>query len=94
MKGAMTRWIRSNIRSHRQVRACWIIGSVLDSRKNFNDIDIMLSLNVWDVRRWLVRRKVAFYLTFHKRLDIQIFHRTQVREIRRFLVWAGRTTEV
>jgi hypothetical protein len=94
MKRAIFRWIRSNVRSQRQVRACWIIGSVLDSGQNFNDVDIVLCLNVWNARRWLVRRKVAFYLTFHKRLDIQIFHTTQIREIRRFLMWAGCATEV
>lgn len=82
------------MRQQRQVSACWLIGSVLDSDRNFDDVDLLLVLNDWNVRRWLTRKKITFHLVFGRRLDVQVFHKTQNQEIRQFLRWAKRFSKV
>jgi hypothetical protein len=82
------------MRLQRQVHTCWIIGSVLNTRQEFNDVDIVLILNDWNIRRWLTRKKITFQLTFGKRLDVHIFHQTQLKEIHQFVLQADQLYKV
>jgi hypothetical protein len=64
MKRAIRRWIKVNIRARPRVRSCRLIGSILSRRNGFDDVDIVLVLDAWNVRRWLPGKKAAFHLVF------------------------------
>jgi hypothetical protein len=94
VKRALLRWLRLHVGSHRHVQACWIVGSALTQHTGFNDVDIVVVCRDWNVRRWLVRVKATFRVAFNMRLDVQLFHMTQAREVRQFLRRAGYAWEV
>jgi len=93
MKRSIRSWLRRHLGSSPYVKECWLIGSVL-SRLRFNDVDVLVICESWNVRRWLARAKAAFQRAFNLRLDVQLFHKTQVRDVRNFLWQAGCAVEV
>jgi len=84
LKHAIIRWVRNNIQCSRRVCSCHVFGSFLDTWHNFDDVDVVIVFQDWNVRMWIARIKRKFLLSFHRRLHIQVFHKTQVRHIRKF----------
>jgi predicted nucleotidyltransferase len=61
-----------------------LFGSTVGRKSNATDVDLLIITRRKNVRSNLGRLKARFKLKFNKRLDIQLFHRTQVHHIIEF----------
>lgn len=94
MKDAILKWLQLHISAHRLVQKVFLFGSFSKERVNFNDVDAVVVFIQKNVRSFLARIKRQFYVTFHKRLHLQIFHIEQHNLIESFLLSAGKLIEV
>ena len=76
-------WL-SEAQSNLQLGELTLFGSTVGRKYNAVDVDLLIVTRRRNVRRNLERLKAKFKIKFNKRLDVQIFHRTQVHNIIEF----------
>jgi predicted nucleotidyltransferase len=85
MRQAIIGWIRLNCARSKNVCFVCIYGSFARGTSKFNDVDVVLIFNEWNVRLWAARAEGSFERRFHRPLHIQKFHRSQKRSIQTFM---------
>lgn len=87
-------WIRNFCASNSPpLIKCYIFGSLV-TETNFNDVDLILIFNKWEVREILRTARSDFNQKFQLKLHVQIFHCTQEQHIRQFIERAKFVQEV